>query len=118
MTEKRQNKGVLWLILIFAWLLSFSLIRDLGRVQGGFKRIAESERRLSEEEKKNLELKKKLKLVETAYFKEKTVREKLNMQRPGETVVVMEGLKVEEEELSMPEVEKKPNWKKWAFLWE
>lgn len=118
MTENKQNKGFLWLIMIFSWLLIFSLAKDLGRVKGGFKRLDESEVRLSEAEAKNLELKKKLKLVETAYFKEKTVREKLNMQRQGETVVVMEGLKESELEETTIEANNVPNWKKWSFLWQ
>lgn len=114
---KKQKKSWGWLILIVACLLIVSLVKDLGRVQSGFRRLAESEVRLGEAEKENLELKKKLKVVETAFFREKTVREKLNMQRSGETVVVMEGIKEGQPVVESEKVEV-PNWQKWSFLWQ
>ena len=63
--------------------------------------------------KKNEELKKILKSVQSPEFIEKQAREKLNMGKRGEVVVVLpktenQRPKIENEEL--------PNWQKWYKL--
>jgi len=111
--EKGWIKGI---ILIIAWILIFSMARDLSKVKKGYLRIEDSKKRLEAEEKKNSELKEKLSLVMTDEYKERLVREQLNMQKIGEVVAVLpkDGVTmengVENTESSIP------NWKKWWLL--
>ena len=89
-TDNNTNKRWFGLIfLLFCWMLIFSLAKDLAKVGSGFERIEETTARLKDAEEQNNELNKKLLLVQTDYYKEKIVREKINMQKQGETLVVL-----------------------------
>lgn len=80
----------------------------------GFNRITEANKRLEAEKVKNAALKVKLELVMTEDYKEKIIREKLNMQKEGEVLAVMP-----EKELRQAAEEKVlfvPIWKKWWNL--
>ena len=88
--DKNRKNGWFGLILVvLCWLLIFSLAKDFTKVISGFKRIDETGVRLGDVQAQNQELKKKLVSVQTDYYKEKVIREKLNMQKPGETIVVL-----------------------------
>ena len=114
-TKNRHEKG--WLgvcIIIIAWLLIGSLSKDIWRIRIGFNRITEANKRLEAEKVKNAALKVKLELVMTEDYKEKIIREKLNMQKEGEVLAVMP-----EKELRQAAEEKVlfvPIWKKWWNL--
>lgn len=91
----RNNGGrheIAWVrvvILVVSWLIIFSLVQDVWQIRTGFDRITESEKRLAAEEKRHESLVQKLGLVQTKGYKEKQIREKLNMQKEGEVIVVM-----------------------------
>ena len=114
--EKSKKGLVKGIILIIAWMLIFSLAKDLLQVKKGFVRIEEAKKRLVEEEKKNEMLKDKLSLVGTEEYKEKIIREQLNMQKVGEVVAVLP----KGELLGAKEAEKEEkqtqNWEKWWAL--
>lgn len=117
-TENRQGKG--WykaLILVIGWLLIFSLARDIWQIRSGFNRITEANRRLEAEEAKNIALRDKLSLVMTESYKERLIREKLNMQKEGETIVIL-GAKSQEQAYPGEDKEKisVANWEKWWNL--
>ncbi len=97
-----------------AWLLILSLSRDVWQIRLGFNRILEATRRLEVEQAKNDALKAKLNLVMTDDFREKIIREKLNMQKEGEILAVMpeKALIREVAERTSPV----PNWRKWWNL--
>ena len=103
-------------ILVVAWLIIISLAKDVWQIRTGFNRITESERRLVAEEARQSNLKQKLELVQTPAYKEKLIREKLNMQKIGEVIVVMPKngslTTVSETKPDLPE----PNWEKWWKL--
>ncbi len=114
----RDNSRYMALILIIGWLLIISLARDVWQIRTGFGRITEANRRLEAEEAKNQALKSKLGMVLTEEYKEKLIREKLNMQKEGEVLVVMP-----EKDLYRDGLSKKPeilipeaNWIKWWKL--
>lgn len=112
--KKDWIKGV---FLIIAWVLIISLARDLWQIKNGFSRIEESKTRLAEEEKKNTELKEKLDMVSTEEYREKIIREQLNMQKIGEVVAVVpkkeDIANTTEEDSKEKKVE---NWEKWWGL--
>lgn len=119
---KRGNKNIDkkdWIkgiILIVAWILIFSLAKDLWQIKKGFSRIDDAENRLTEETSKNQMLKDKLSAVMTEEYKEKIIREQLNMQKVGEVVAVLpkdnllgrNEAKIEEKQVD--------NWEKWWTL--
>lgn len=118
---KRVNKKINkkdWikgLILIVAWILIFSLAKDLWQIKKGFTRIEDAKNRLSEEMSKNKMLKDKLNEVMTEEFKEKIIREQLNMQKIGEVVAVLPKKELERDEEKIEEIEVE-NWNKWWSL--
>lgn len=102
---------------MIAWILIISLVKDLWQIKSGFARIQESNIKLQEEQKKNQELKDKLSLVSTDEYKERLIREQLNMQKVGEVVAV---LPKEETSINADNnkigAEKTDNWEKWWTL--
>lgn len=118
---KRRNKSIDkkdWIkgiILIVAWILIFSLAKDLWQIKKGFSRIDDAENRLTEETSKNQMLKDKLSAVMTEEYKEKIIREQLNMQKVGEVVAVLPKKEVFDSEEKSEETEQK-NWEKWWSL--
>jgi hypothetical protein len=118
----RRNKPVDkkgWIkaiILVVAWLLIFSLAKDLWQVKKGFVRIEDAKKLLSQEEVKNQMLKDKLGEVMTEEYKEKIIREQLNMQKIGEVVAVLP--KSDQLGINEAVVEEKQaeNWQKWWLL--
>ena len=84
-----KNSWLKAMVLVISWLLIISLARDVWQIRAGFDRISETMARLESEEVKNLRLNQKLSLVNTESYREKLIREKLNMQREGEVLVVL-----------------------------
>ena len=116
--NKGNRHGLAWfrvVILVIAWLMIYSLAQDVWQTRVGFSRIAESKRRLVAEENKNLELKERLEVVMTDDYREKLIREKLNMQKEGEVIVVMpkQEAKKDKDKIS---AESQANWQRWGSL--
>lgn len=115
--NKIDKKGwIKGIILIVAWILIFSLAKDLWQLKKGYLRINETKTRLLEEENKNIMLKDKLEMVMTDQYKERIIREQLNMQKVGEVVAVLpkgEYMLTKEDENIEDTAE---NWEKWWSL--
>lgn len=67
---------------------------------------------LQELQEKNQELQKKLQLVQSPEFIEQEAREKLNLAKPGETVILIEQTPKETKDGQLPHLQVS-NWKKW-----
>lgn len=111
--KKGWLKGI---ILVIAWLLIFSLAKDVWQLRKGFERIDQAKLRLIEEQKNNEMLKDKLAKVMTEEYKERIIREQLNMQKVGEVVVVLPKKVEFEKGESGSEEEAQENWEKWWAL--
>ncbi len=107
-----KNLWMRSLLLVVLWLLILSMVRDFWQTKRGFSRIEETEKRLLATREKNQLLTEKLRLVSTEEYKDRLVREKLNMQRSGEVVVIMpsSGSKTMGLDLKTKELK---NWQKW-----
>ncbi len=79
-------------------------------------RIEEARNELAGERKKNEELRNKLGEVESGEFIEMQAREKLNLQRPGETVVMVQDVESQKENKEVTEEREVFNWEKWWKL--
>ncbi len=113
-----MGRKIHWIIVLVSIFMIISLsgsVMDLW----GRRTVVEKEReRLTQLEKKNTELTKKLEMVETTAFVEKEARERLGMAKEGDTVIIMD-------DSSMPPSGNSgttngntssgqlPNWKRW-----
>jgi len=111
--KKGWSKAI---ILIIAWMLIFSLAKDLLQVKKGFGRIEDAKSRLVNEQVKNQMLKDKLEVVMTEEYKEKIIREQLNMQKVGEVVAVLPKGDTLASKDEKAEEETDENWQKWWAL--
>lgn len=112
-----NKKG--WLrgiILVIGWLLIFSLAKDVWQLRKGFKRVDLAKLRLAEEQKNNVMLKDKLERVTTEDYREKIIREQLNMQKVGEVVVVLPKKEMVNVRGGKNEDTGMENWEKWWAL--
>lgn len=84
---------------------------------GASSRIENAQRNLTAARKENNELKKRLAYVKSREYLEKEARDRLNLSKEGETVVVLPSviplLKTQEAPLLKDDI---PNWKKWYRL--
>lgn len=104
-------------LLVVLWLLIVSLVRDYGRISVGFERKKMAERRLVEEKEKSQALRGELVMVSGLEYREKLIREKLNMQKNGEIVVVLPAGEADQSFFDQKNIEiVSPNWKKWLKL--
>lgn len=111
--KKGWSKAI---ILVIAWMLIFSLAKDLLQVKKGFSRIEDAKNRLAQEEVKNQMLKDKLEVVMTEGYKEKIIREQLNMQKVGEIVAVLPKKDIDAVSNEKIEAKETENWQKWWAL--
>jgi cell division protein FtsB len=105
--------------IIIAFLFSlYGLFHQIYNALEAGNRLDREVSRLAELQRKNSELKKKLANVETPQFIEQQARDKLNMTREGETIVIIpenELQKVLGMEQKPVEI-KLPNWQGWLKL--
>lgn len=115
MNDRRQ---IVKLLLTFVVLyLCFVLGNSLLGLYKASSRVGEAESTLAEAKKENDELKMRLEEVKSEEFKEKEVREKLNKQLPGETVIVVpKGVGVTDEVMEGDQNRELANWEKWFAL--
>ncbi len=107
-----QKGWIRWVFLGVIWLLIFSMSKDYLQTKKGFLRIKESENRLITVKKQNEELVKKLEYVSSPEHKEQLIREKLNMQRADEVVVILPDTRTTT--IRQEDTQKiHTNWEKW-----
>jgi hypothetical protein len=111
-----KNDWLRGIILVIAWVLIISLAKDLWQVRKGFTRIEEAKVRLEEETKRNTDLKIKLGMVSTDEYKERIIREQLNMQKVGEIVAVLPTDDLKTSQIGEVEEAQMENWQKWWAL--
>jgi len=95
--------------------LIVSLSRDILRLSKSSNRIKEAEQKVVALEKEKQELEKKEKYYASEEFIEEEARNRLNMAKPGETILVLPP-KNNQEIKTSPTETPVPNWKKWWHL--
>ncbi len=115
------NKKLSFLILIFSFVLIANLVRGIARLKSAQQRVIKVEERLVKVKKENEELEQKRNHYQSDQFVEEQIRNKLQMAKPGETVLILP----EEIQIAAREAEKetpedkdgeKANWQKWIEL--
>jgi cell division protein FtsB len=110
-----SSRLITFAISIFSLVFIVSIGRSIYSLWQKGSIVAEREAIRDELKKENTELKKKLSDVEDPEYIEQQAREKLNLQREGEIVVVLPKDLGQTEE---PQVvlANEPNWKQWWRL--
>lgn len=120
-SAKDKLKDYLNYILLFlAFLFIVSLIRNILRINQANKEILEAEKIVDEAIAENNELKVKVEELRSPEFQEVQLRDKLNLAKEGEIVVVLPDEEILrklapkriEEENILPD----PTWRRWLKL--
>ncbi|MBI2326582.1 septum formation initiator family protein, partial [Candidatus Collierbacteria bacterium] len=97
--------------------LSWTLGNGVLELRLAYRRIDEARQILAMEQSRGEELKRKWVEIQTPEYLEKVARNDLNMQKEGETVVVMgRTLELKNSRTQEQEDVDEPNWQKWLNL--
>jgi cell division protein FtsB len=114
------NKTLSFCFLIISLLLIVNLFRDVQRLIQAEERIVKTEERLVQVKQENEEFKKEKEYYQSEAFLEEQIRTKLQMAKPGETVLILpETIKEEKEgneQQNREDEKKRANWQKWLAL--
>ncbi len=112
-----KNRTVQTIIIVGGIFLIFNLFRDILRLIRASEQIKLAEKKVEELEKETEELRHKREYYKSKDFIEEQARNKLNMAKPGEIIVILppniEEVLGQGKEFSPPQL---PNWKKWWQL--
>lgn len=111
----RSRLGKTLILFLFVYLI-WVLGKGVWQLYEASGRLGEAKGLLVEQEKKNEELKKKMTMVQSRGFIEKEAREKLNLQLPGETVMILQGLEIREQGVEQTKTRELANWQRWWEL--
>lgn len=111
------KRGAFILVLCVFIAIFYSLSRQIYNSLSAGRRLDQAASDLAQLQRKNLELKKKLKDVGGVQFVEEQARDKLNMARDGETVVIIPDKEIDKIlNQGQKPPEKVPNWQGWLKL--
>ena len=118
--KDKLDKFIVYLLLIIFALLSLSLYRNMARITKSKSTVDEAGERVNKLENEKKELEARLSEVSSEYYIEKQIRDKLNLTKEGEIMVILPpedvlrklAPKEEEKEAVLPD----PNWRKWIIL--
>lgn len=115
-----MGKLVSWVMLFTLIVVGFGTLRNIQTLSKSKLRIKEAEEKLQKLEKENQELSYQRDVVNSVEFKEAQIRDKLNMVKEGEIIVMLPEAEIVKR-FALPEVAVEsepqvPNWKKWLNL--
>lgn len=106
-------KIINWFLFLLFVLLLVSLFRSVDQFRQREGILKEAETKLQDVKQEQNDLKKQLARAESKQFIEKQARDKLNLGREGEIVVILPSISVEAEPTPSP-IDVSANWQKWA----
>ena len=115
------NKSLAFFVLLISFILIINLSRDIWRLIKAGERLVQAEKKLEQVKEENQDLKKTKDFYQSDAFLEKQIRNKLQMAKPGEKIVVLperlqEGSGEEEVKEGEKVNEEMANWEKWLAL--
>ncbi len=120
---KEASSNLVWLklgMLGVGMMMVYALAKGAWELQEGFGRITEARSLYEEELKRNESLNYKFQQVQGEDYLERVAREKLNMQKEGETVILLPGglPEMAKTEAKAETVESEQVYQKWLkLLW-
>ena len=114
------NKTLPFFVLLIGFILVINLSRDIWRLIQAEERLTQAEEKIEEVKKENQELRKTKEYYQSDAFTEEQIRNKLQMAKPGEKIIILPEAIIEgkaEKAEKAEEVNKKmANWEKWLVL--
>lgn len=101
--------------MILAVIVAVRLGANVWRLWRAGERVEEAREELTQAQRENEELKKRLAEVQTPEFVEKEAKERLGLAREGEVIVIIPEGETATAGEAKPEME--PNWKQWWNLY-
>lgn len=108
-----KHRLIGWFLLIICVLLSLSLVRSVRRWSDRREIIENAQQKLDKVKNENEALTRELAKTQTPEFIEKQAREKLNMAKEGETVVILPQINPTLSPTPTP-IDTSANWEKWV----
>ena len=117
-TSKIINNRIIKIIIVIIGIgLIISLSRNIYRLLQAGNQVKLTEQNLEELEKEHQELQEQRDYYQSEEFIEEEARNKLNMSKPGETVVILPpNISGSSGETASSEISEIPNWRKWFNL--
>ena len=112
-----HSKTVQLIIIVVGALLILNFSRDILKLLKAGDRLKEAEEKVTRLEKEHQALQEKREFYASEEFVEQEARNKLNMARPGETIVILPpNVKEILGHSDRPQAPDIPNWQKWWKL--
>lgn len=113
-----SSKAVAYIILILSLLFIISLLKNSWRLFHADERLKTARKKLVELKKENQTLQEKFQFYQSDQFIESQIRDKLQMAKPGETIIILpENLSRESSksgsERNQTTDKELSNWQKW-----
>ena len=113
----KRSRLVRYLVLILGLVMSFTLTRGVWRLYRAGDRVEVAELQLKELEAENARLRQQRDYYQSQEFIEQQARDKLNMGKEGETVVILpENVGELLDSPTKVRVEEIPVWRQWVNL--
>ena len=116
------KKIVPLLITLFLFLLIIRMLKDIWQLQKAGERVKATADKLAKVIKENAKLKEKEKYYQSEEFQEEQIRDKLQLAKPGEMVVILPEQYQQTSESTESTIfqdntqEPQSNWQKWLKL--
>ena len=112
----KRNRLIKIAIIIIGTGLIISLSRNIYRLLKAEDQVKLAQQRLEKLEREHQELLEKREYYQSEEFVEQEARNRLNMGKPGETVVILPPNISETGEITSTPALELPNWKRWLRL--
>lgn len=113
-----MKKALLIVLLVIFSIVIYNLARQIIFALQASSRLDQIAGKVAELQQKNSGLKKKLAETSSLSFIERQARDKLNLARPGETVIIIPDSEIDKilgvQTIAIPEAT--PNWQGWLKL--
>jgi len=104
------------IFFIIGFLLIINLFKDLRHLKKARSRLSQTEEKLQTLKEENQQLQKNKQYFSSDVFIEKQIRDKLQMAKPGETIIILPEKIQEREEEEQEQQDQKKIWQKWLEL--
>jgi len=114
------NKKFEWILVLLSFYIIFSLSRSMWELFGVSEKLDYVKKELAVEENKSVEIEAKIRQATSEAYIEEMARDRLNMQKEGERIVILQDDKDQFPGFDLEGDDRKeeedPNWQKWWKL--
>lgn len=107
-----QSRVINWLLVLLVLILGVNIVRSWINLSRRDEVIKQAQEKLEKAKENNKDLKRQLARVETQEFVEKEARNRLNLAKEGEVVVILPSISPILSPTPTP-IDTSANWQKW-----